>query len=184
MAHAIPIAVLLQIRSDIDRQSKLWSAQHPKGPPAHSRHEGRYGRSERNASHRDVRNMEAFLKELEAFRLSIPGVTIPQEDHRAREVEFLDRLRRLHKCASSPSPLGRVVSWPVAGGHAFYFVKTVRGPICQLVHIPIGDAYHAEAVCEGMALTRAVEKRLLEQAVLASHPQYSRWALGTASVLR
>ncbi len=182
MAHAIPIAVLLQIRSDIDRQSKIWSARHPKDSSTHSRHEARYGRSERNASHRDVRNAEAFLKDLETFRLSIPGVTMSQEDYQAREAEFADRLRKLHKSASSPSPLGRVVSWPVAGGHAFYFVKTVRGPICHLVHIPIGDAYHADAVCEGMALTRAVEKRLLEQAVLASHPQYARWALGGASV--
>lgn len=128
--------------------------------------------------------MQEFLSDVEAFRLNIPGVTMPQEAHQAAEEELLERLRKLDASASGPSPLGRVVSWPVAEGQAFYFVKALRGPVCILVHIPIGDAYHADAVCEGMALTRAVEKRLMEQAVLASHPQYSRWALRASSVLK
>lgn len=71
------------------------------------------------------------------------------------------RIEELDKEAKALDPiLGRHVSWPKADGHAHYFVAEVNEYVCKMIHVPIGDSWHSDAVCNGFAFREAVEQAI------------------------
>ena len=54
--------------------------------------------------------------------------------------------------------VGKLVSWGVGDGAAFYFVTRISAATCQLKHLEWVDNWHSPVVCDGRAMTGTVRQ--------------------------
>ena len=78
--------------------------------------------------------------------------------------DYLTRLAAWCRDNGSGELVGETISFPVADGKAVYMVYRERP--CALIHVPIGDAYQADAILErGIRLADVREHVRREKAI-------------------
>ena len=97
---------------------------------------------------------------------------------------IMDEAERLSDSVGPGLRVGKLVSWGVADGAAFYFVTGVRKDVCTLAHLNWVDSWQSPVVCRGVALRCAVQDAVtrhdgLKTISIASHlpwANYNDWS--------
>lgn len=88
--------------------------------------------------------MAKLLKMPDGVRTPEIETSMSFEAMLAAEDKFIKKLREVLRKRCPDSLVGAIVGTPVADGRAVYMVATEK-PL-QLVHVPVGDAWHADPV--------------------------------------
>ena len=72
----------------------------------------------------------------------------------------MEEVQALDLSLSPGLKVGRLVSWPVGDGKAFYFVVGIRKRMVDLEHFPWQDDYYSPVVVNGQAMREAVEQAI------------------------
>ena len=105
-------------------------------------------------------NNSDILAEIKAIQASAQNKRPWAEGGREQHDELLKKLDALDAKCRPGLNLGRLVSFSVADGYAYYVVSGIGPEIVQLEYIPVGDDYESVAVCDGKCFRKTVERML------------------------
>ena len=91
------------------------------------------------------------FRELHAMMVD-PKARFDMDKHKQQEDEAWAEMVEVQRKLRGEWAPGRLLRFPQGDGFAFYLLKKVHQRICQVIHVPIGDAWESLAVDKGDVL--------------------------------